>query len=436
MRCSRWICLFLAVLFLGCRVSCGEAARGDLVPVEAGAGERCAAVEQIGMQVLASAAGAPEKEQLSGAPSDEWIEEKGLALGESQVVYPALREGTVKNALREEINDRILEDGKIRDYVTRMSQLISGGKLAVDWEGAVLGNVFSFAVSAEGAVTGPRPGFAWTAGTIDLRDGHEVSLEEIFTDPAAAREAMEEYLEAEVAPDLSAHLQNSQLTPLPETFRVSARGLIWYYPLDQLSTLSDRAGAVLIPWSVMRDQLNTAENGILAAMGITDWLRLDGDTPAEQQAENAARIRSAAEAGEIPGIPVRLGDRLWDMTEARGMLTDPDVYRMGRMFALEGAEFRNVFLLTDYLTESWEESLVSGIRVDMGSLYGLTVGETTQETWRQVLGTPDIELSLDAEEAESWRTVPGSRDYYEMGGHRLQLQADEAGVLVSIILTE
>ena len=434
MRCGRGVCLFLAVLFLGCHASRGEAAKGDLIPVEAGG--RCAATEQIGMQALASAAGAPEGKQLSGAPSDDWIEEKGLALGENRVVYPALREGTLQNALREEINDRILEDGKIRDYVTRMSQLISGGKLEVDWEGAVLGQVFSFAVSAEGAVTGPRPGFAWTAGTVDLRDGHEVALEEIVTDPAAAREAMEAYLESEVAPELSAHLQNSQLTPLPEVFRVSARGLIWYYPLDRLSTLSDRAGAVLIPWLALGDLVNTAEDGILAAMGITEWLRLDSETPAEQQAENAARIRAAAEKGEIPGIPVRLGDRLWDLTEARGMLTDPDVYRMGRMFALEGAEFRNVFLMTDYLSESWEESLVNGIRMDMGNLYGLTVGETAQATWRQVLGAPDHELVLDEEEAESWRTAPGSRDYYEMGGHRLQLQADEAGVLISIILTE
>ena len=43
---------------------------------------------------------------------------------------------------------------------------------------------------------------------------------------------------------------------------------------------------------------------------------------------------------------------------------------------------------------------------------------------------------MDEETAEAYRTVPGSRDYYEFGDHRLQLHADEEGVLVSVILSE
>ena len=42
----------------------------------------------------------------------------------------------------------------------------------------------------------------------------------------------------------------------------------------------------------------------------------------------------------------------------------------------------------------------------------------------------------DEEQAEAWRTVPGIRDYYEFGGHRLQLHADRDGILTSVILTE
>ena len=43
---------------------------------------------------------------------------------------------------------------------------------------------------------------------------------------------------------------------------------------------------------------------------------------------------------------------------------------------------------------------------------------------------------MDAELAEAYRTVPGKRDYYVCGAHRLQLQADGTGTLVSVTLSE
>ena len=140
--------------------------------------------------------------------------------------------------------------------------------------------------------------------------------------------------------------------------------------------------------------------------------------------------------GAIPGIPARLGERLAPLTEAWRMLTDPDVYALGRFFSLEGAEFRNVFLMTDYLSEGWENSRVDGIRVDLGSVCGLSIGETEQAAWRECLGEPEHTIEMDAETAEAYRTVPGSRDYYVFGGHRLQLHADGNGILTSVILTE
>lgn len=106
------------------------------------------------------------------------------------------------------------------------------------------------------------------------------------------------------------------------------------------------------------------------------------------------------------------------------------------MFALEGAEFRNVFLLTDALGEGWENSRVDGIQMTEGSFFGLTVGRTTRETWRKMLGEPEHTLPMDAEQADAWRTVPGGRDYYEFGRHRLQLHADAEGVLACVIVAE
>ena len=366
----------------------------------------------------------------------DWFEEKGLVLGQNKVCYPIVREGMVEEVLRERINAQILEDGKIPEYVTRVSQLISGGSLQVQWRGTVLGTVFSFAVSAEGAITTPRSTFVWTAGNIDLRDGHEITWEDLFSDPEKARETIEAYLEGEVAPELSAYLLNSQLTPLPELFHITERGLVLLYSIEQLSTLSDRAGDILIPWDVVQEQLDKRENGYFTDMELNAWLVSGENASSEELAQMAVRIQNATAKGVIPGIPVRLGERLQVLTDEWHLLIDPDVYTLGRFFSLEGSAFRGVFLMTDFLSESWENSLVDGIRVDVGSFFGLTVGKTPREIWRQALGEPDHTIDMDEEQAEAYRTVPGSRDYYVFGEHRLQLHADEKGVLSSIILSE
>ena len=369
-------------------------------------------------------------------PSLEWFEEKGLTLGENALAYPALREGLLEAELTQTINEQILTDGQVREYVTRLSQLISGGRLNVSWKGTVLGPVFSFALAAEGAVSTPRNSFVWTGGNIDLRDGHEVSLAEIFTDPEAAQEAIEEYLEWEVAPELSAHLLDSQLTPLPERFFFNERGIIYLYPIDQLSTLSDRAGAVLIPWRVAKDQLDLSEEGLLSAMGVAAWMAEDEARAKEVLRNSAEELRSWVEKGGLPGIPASLGDSLQDLTEEHHLLIDPDVYALGRLFSLEGAEFREVFLMTDFLSESWENSVVDGIRMDLGNFFGLVIGDTPREAWLEALGEPDHTLELGEEQAEAYRTEPGVRDYYEIGENRLQLQANEDGILCSVIISE
>ena len=68
--------------------------------------------------------------------------------------------------------------------------------------------------------------------------------------------------------------------------------------------------------------------------------------------------------------------------------------------------------------------------------WGVPFDQQETETWRRALGEPEHTIEMDAETAEAYRTVPGSRDYYVFGGHRLQLHADGNGVLTSVILTE
>ena len=357
------------------------------------------------------------------------LEEKGLELAGSSLRFPAVT-GMEDETLQEAVNGRIREDLGVDGYLQRMNALISDDShsITVSWSGAVAGDVFSGLLDAEGAVQSLRPGHVWTWSNVDLRDGHEIAREELFTDADAARAWMETYLEDMVAPEMSPHLGNSALTPLPEGFRLEKTGLTLLYGADRLSTLSDRAGAVKIGWNELRAYTDWSEDGIPARIGAAEMAVLT--------AESAGLIREMTESGQLPDIPVKLGDSVKEWTDRAHLLNDPEEYTGGRMFALEGAAFRNVYLLSDAVSGDWNESRVQGIRADWGCFCGLCIGETRAEEWHALLGEPDYEAVLDGEAAEGARTVPGTCDCYLFGNYRLQLQADTEGILAGITLAE
>ena len=355
-------------------------------------------------------------------------EDEGLTLTEElSVHYPRLTGGT-DEALLKQLNELIQEDCGIGAYLDRLAQLLSGGKLEVTWKGGAAGDVFSCAVSALGAVENSRTTHVWTACTADLRDGHRITFAELFTDGEAARQLITDYLEEEVLPELSAHLANSELTPLPETFYLESSGLTLLYPVKQLSTLSDRAGDIRIGWHVMREALDLSDDGIPARIGAREMITLT--------AESAEQLRAEAAEGTLTGIPARIGDSMQELTDRYHLLNDPDGFEGGRLFSLEGGCFRGTFLMTDDLTRGWEQSTVQGIRMDQGCLRGLCIRETAREEWLAVLGEPDGTTEIDDEQAEANRGYPGACDYYRCGEHSLQLYSDGAGILVSIVLAE
>lgn len=357
------------------------------------------------------------------------VEDRGLDLSdEISIHYPAVT-GLADAELEEQINDRIQQDNGIRDYLARAAQLISGGSLKTEWAGGITdGDLFICTVSAEGALETTRSTQVLTASNIDMRDGHEIRLDELFTDEAAAREMIESYLENEVAPELSAHLQNSEVTPIPEAFVIELTGLRLLYPVKQLSTLSDRAGDIRIGWYRLREVLDLSEDGILSRRGVNEMIDL--------MPESAEKLKGTTAEGRLPGIPAAIGDSMQELTDRYHLLTDPDGYEGGRMFALEGGMFRKTYLLTDDLGAGWENSTVQGIRMDEGCAYGLCVGETLRDEWLSVLCEPDSDAEISEEKAEANRIVPGKCDYYNYGDYRLQLYSDEGGTLVSIVVSE
>ena len=363
------------------------------------------------------------------AEADIQVEDRGLDLTEEiSIHYPAVT--IAEDAeLEARINDQIQADNGIKEYLARAAQLISGGSLKTEWAGGIVGeDLLICTVSAEGALETTRPTHVRTGSNIDLRDGHEITAGELFTDETAARNMIESYLEDEVAPDLSAHLQNSEITPMPETFVIEPAGLRLLYPINQLSTLSDRAGDIRIGWYRLREMLDLSEGSILSRLGAEEMIELSP--------ESAEKLRNVTAEGSLPGIPAALGDRMQELTDRYHLLTDPDGYEGGRMFAPEGGAFRKVYLLTDDLSRDWKNSTVQGIRLDEGCAYGLCVGETKRDEWLAALGEPDSEAEITEDKAEANRIVPGTCDYYSCGNNRLQLYSDEDGTLVSIILTE
>ena len=360
---------------------------------------------------------------LLGSAQAAEVVEQGLELPGGSLRYPKV-EGLSDAALQAQVNGLLLQAGDVENRLNRLALLGSGGTaLHADYAATLAGDVLSCVFTAQGAVVNNRSTHVYTAANIDLRTGDVITFGDLFRDENAARAAIEEYLDWEVAPALSAHLQNSALTPLPETFGLDATGLTLYYPIDQLSTLSDRAGKVHIAWCDLRAHLRLERGSVLERIGAKAMLLFD-----------AAGLSATVSAGALPGSPAALGEGMQSLTDRYGMLVDPDLYDGGRMFQLEDGAFRGVYLLTDALSEKWDASVVQGIRMDRGNVFGLCIGQTRQSAWRAVLGEPVSTVSLDAERAEGQRLPQGESDYYDFGSHQLRLHADEDGVLRSIVI--
>ncbi len=364
---------------------------------------------------------------VSAACAEPEVQRKGLELGEAHVFYPQVT-GMEDQALQEMVNAALLQHTGAEALLARLPLTMhSPSPLQADYSYCLAGDVLSVAMKAQGPVVNDRSIQVWYTANIDLTTGESITFADLFVDEQAARLAICDELEWEIAPQLSAHLRNSQLTPLPETFGISEAGLTLYYPMEQLSTLSDQAGTITFRWCQLLEHLKLGEGTVLNRIGAEKMLTLD-ETSAEA-------ICTAVEGGMLPGIPVALGDSVQQAVDTYRLLIDPDLYEGGRMIQLEDGAFQGVYLLTDSLTDSWEHSVVQGIRADQMNLYGLMTGVTTQDEWRSVLGQPDATVEVDDVKAESNRILPGESDYYNYSGVQLRLHANDEGVLVSLFIT-
>ena len=355
------------------------------------------------------------------------IEDRSLELMGSSVHCPQLT-GLGDEELQAAVNEQIMTVGGFQGYFDRMALLISDPTgLTVTYDARLENDLFLCVAEASGAVVNSRPTHAWTAVNIDLTDGHLIGWDDLFSQPEEALTAIGAYLDECVAPELSAHLSAGSLAPLPETFGLSPYGLTLLYPIEQLSTLQDEAGAVVIHWSEIRDHLKLEEGSVLDRIGAAGNLTFPDDA--------LAALTEAVEGGCVPGVPAAIGQPVQELTDLYGLQIDPDLYEGGRMFLPDDSAFRQVWLLSDALLATWEQSTVQGLRADRLNLLGLQTGLTTREDYLAALGEPESSLPVDEDRALNWRIVPGISDYYTLGEYRLRLHADEEGVLRSVFLT-
>lgn len=358
------------------------------------------------------------------------LQDGGLDLGIHSIHFPSFQDATPdsEGGLTSAVNALLAERIPARELTARLGAVMSSPvPLVSTWEGFIANNLLSVHLHASGPLHRELSDSEDYAVLVDLDALSIVPWQSFFMDPAKALQVIEEKLEWEIAPALSPHLINADIVPASDVFAADQWSFTLYYPSSRLMTLSGNAGQIRFFWYELQDILDTRPGSLADRLGIVSGYSLDKTS--------ADEIRKCVEAGAFPSVPAAVGDALKPLVEKHPLLHDPDNIEGARIFALEGASMQDIFLLTDDLfVNSYENSIIEGIRADTMCLYGLCTGKTLQEEWRSTLGNPDASVILDSDAAELLRLDAGISDYYSFGHHTLRLHADENHILRSIII--
>ncbi len=365
---------------------------------------------------------------LTAAQAAPAVRDVRTQMGEDFVAYPQL-EGMADEAIQQKINDDVVLSSGVTNHLVTLATLgDSPWGLQVDYEVTMLdGGVFSAVMSAKGKMPNGREGQAYAALSYDLRTGERLALDALFADVDAAVDAMEQIAQSSLAEELSSHMENSALTPLPvDSFTLDADGITFWYPSDQFKLLSGYSGACQFYYSELEGLLRTDKDALLTRLGVLE--------PAYTAKEAAKRIQAAVEEGELVHVPVKLGDDMTAVVARYRLTRTPDAFPGGRYFVLEAPAFRSVLVISDAIQSAYDGSVVEGIQLRRGSLYGLTVGATARGDWQRVLGDAHETITLTESMAYDYGLPAGQCDLYRYGAHELRLYADQSGTLCAIQL--
>ncbi len=354
---------------------------------------------------------------LTAAGAEEiTIEEVVTQMGESRVAYPQLK-GMADEAVQQKINDDIVLSSGVTNHMVSLFTLAGNQTLLVSYDAYLDDKVFSTVISAKGKLPAKRDGHEYTALTYDLKTGEKVTLEQLFTDADAAIVLMEEKAIATLSEELNGYLEYSELTPLPkERFTLDADGITFWYPADQFSLVSGYSGACQFWYEEL------------------EGLWIDDPTLEMTADEQRAAIKASVAAGQLPHVPVHMGENMQDVTDTYRLLRDPDAFPGGRYFVMEDPAFRSILLISDSLQSDYANSVVEGIQLRRGALHGLVIGKTAQKEWQKVLGKPESSIPMTESMAYDYGLSEGNCDIYHFGDYELRLYADLNGTLHAIQL--
>lgn len=355
------------------------------------------------------------------------IVEVATEIGENYVRYPQL-ENMESLDIQTVINNEIVNAADIVQRLITLSTLPQGGTgLQVTYTAYLQDSLFSVVISAKGMMENFRNGHQYTALAYDLQTGARLQLKDFFTDPDSAVAWMEAELLDHYADELSIYLEHADVTPLPaDSYAFDDHGITFYYPYQQFALLSGFSGAVQFQFGELQEFLIRAEDSVPACLGAV--LQQYTDVEIKEQ------IEAVVSQGTLPWLPVKLGDSLSDLITDYRLTRTPDQYPGGRYFQLEEPAFRQILILSDALTQSYDHSVVEGILAMRMNLYGIQTGITTRDRWHQVLGEPAPSVFLDASLSADYGLPAVTADYYTVANRQLVFYADENGVLYAVRL--
>ena len=398
---------------------------------------------QPGLSANADSAALPvsvEIQELSGAVNES------TGQCDSYIRYPLLK--TADAALApavEKINQAIKEKAHLSAYQQLLDSVQEGSTgLRMDCSLGIAarsgdgqppfteGKYLSILFSAEGKMLSGRPSQVYYPMTFDLTTGDEVTFGQLFADPESAKAFIEEYLENQVEPELSTHLENNQLFPVPyDRFFLDSFGhVILVYENSQLSFLSGTSGAVSFRYSQLSPWLDGSPEGVIAHI---PW-HLYGMGAAQTETRSADALWAWLESNAclIPAqTTFSLSADLQKSLARFHVTTDPGFYPGGVSYEVEEPVFRGALILTDE-----KEETVTGVQTSQLDLYGVSTGSTTLDEAAAFLGRePAVRMELGEAAAELYRVCPGEMLIYtltrtaDQQPMTLTLYADRQGVV-------
>ena len=259
-------------------------------------------------------------------------------------------------------------------------------------------------------------GLRFYALVYDIEEEAFVTWDDLFLDgDAAADRIVEMAMEATYQ---NAYAENNQLTPVPrDNFRVQEGVLTVYYPADQHSYFSGRAGAVSFYAYELAGLLK--ENVPLNTGAIYGAVQTKQDVFAQ---------------GALPE-PLgswKIGGAMADAADVLGLVDVPDLTYEFSVYRFEAPEMRGIALLSGTTEDRVQTATIGGIYAERMDLGGLITGISTRVECIEALGEPDLEMEIATADAYSLRPV-GETLCWEENGRVLELHFVE-GILQSVLL--